>query len=409
MSRYGDTASSTTASSSGAGGRWDAERFMREREVRHEPSRRERRTAVQVVGDRVEKRGPSFVEEYLNSQARYGPPARRPDRDYEDEHLISTSDAIIPFKERRTSPSPPRKPRLLRRQSSLDTFDRAATRLASDYYRYDRDDYGPPVVPVAVPRRHSPPSESDLDSIRVAEPDYYGDEVFRRVREADRSATPRGRRYSLREEIVKEKIERPYPRRGKTRVPKHLVHPRALIDLGYQFEEVDGNIIIFQALGKENIDELVTFSREIRRKTRVEEIKGKERVVTRTRESVSVERTRSKSRRRSPSVIRQKAEFLEVEPRRTRRVSPSPAPAPTPRTRPRRRSSPVRIVEPRHVEEVIQPNTDVALILPARHRRSDREIRAEIRALEEERRLLSGRETLSPGDVVEVRRDYKGE
>lgn len=238
MSRHGDAASTTGSSVSGAGGgRWDAERFMREHRERREPStRRERRTAVEVVErDRVEKNGRSFVEEYLHAQETYGPPARQADRVYEDEHLISSTDALIPYKERRrASPSPFRKPKLLRRQSSLDTFDRAATRLASEYY--DRDDYGPPVVPVTAPRRRSPPSESDLESIRVAEPDYYGDEVFRSMRERDRSVTPRGR-YSLREEIVKEKSERPYPRRGKTRVPKNLVHPRAIIDLGYPFED----------------------------------------------------------------------------------------------------------------------------------------------------------------------------
>ncbi|EAS29433.2 uncharacterized protein CIMG_08179 [Coccidioides immitis RS] len=411
MYRYGDTASSTTGSSI-SGGRWDAERFMRERSERHEPTRRERHTAVEVIErDRVEKRVPSFVEDYLNAQEKYGPPARRPDREYADDHLLSSADALIPYKERRrASPSPPRKPRLLRRQSSLDTFDRAATRFANDYYQYDRDDYGPPVVPRAASRRHSPPSEPDFEAIRVSEPDYYGDEEFHRMRDRVRSVTPRGR-YSVREEIRKEKVDRPYPRRGKTRVPKHLVHPGVLLDLGYKFEEEGDNIIILQALGKENIDELVSFSREVRRKTRVEEVKGQQRLVSRSRrETVSVERTRSKSRRRSSSVIRPKAEFLEVrETRQTRRVSPSPAPAPTLQPRRRRLSSPIRVIQPRErfVEEIIQPNTDVALIVPERHRRSDRELRAEIHSLEG-RRLLTEHESIAPGDVIEVRRDHKG-
>lgn len=207
---------------------------MREHRDRRESSaRRERRTAVDVLErDRGEKGGRAFVEEYLHHQETYGPPARQADRSYEDEHLLSSSDALIPFKERRrASPSPFRKPKLLRRQSSLDTFDRAATRLANEYH--DRDDYGPPIVPVTAPRRRSPAVDSDWESIRVAEPDYYGDEVFRSMRERDRSVTPRGR-YSREE--PKEK-ERTYPRRGKTRIPKKLVHRRAVIDLGYPFEE----------------------------------------------------------------------------------------------------------------------------------------------------------------------------
>ncbi|WEW59567.1 hypothetical protein PRK78_005041 [Emydomyces testavorans] len=404
MSRYGDTASSTRGSSVGGagGGRWDAERFLRERGERHEPSRRERRSAVEVMErDRVEKRGPSIVEEYLHAQETYGPPARRPDRDYDDEHLVSSSGALVPVQQRRhASPAPPRKPKLLRRQSSLDTFDRAATRLASDYYRYDRDDYGPPVIPVAVPRKHSPSSESYFESIRIAEPDYYGDEEFRSIRERDRSV-PRGRRYTLREEIVKEKVERPYPRRGKTRIPRHLIHPHALADLGYHYEEEGDNIIVLQALGKDNIDELIRFSKEIRKATRVEEIKERERVVTKTRrESVSVERHRSQSRRRSPSVIRPKIELVDTrEARYTRHVSPSPARTEIRRTRPRRLSSPIRVMEPRHryVEEIIQPNTDMRLILPERHRRN--EIRSEVQLLDADK--------LEPGEVLEVRRDYK--
>ncbi|KAI1946335.1 hypothetical protein LOZ12_002663 [Ophidiomyces ophidiicola] len=409
MYRYGDP--TVDAPAGGAGGsRWDTERFLRERDVRHEPGRRERRSAVEVI-DRVEKRAPSLVDDYLNAQEKYGPPARRPERVYEDAHLVSNAAAIVPFKEhRRSSRSPPRKPKLLRRQSSLDTFDRAAARYASDYYQYDRDDYGPPLAPVTA-RRHSPPPEPDIDSVRVAEPDYYGDEEYRRMRGRDRSATPRGRSYSLREEIVKERVERPYPRRGKTKVSKRLVHPRALNDLGYAYEEdTENNIIILQALSKDNIHELVNLSRDIRQRPRVEEIKEKERIVTKTRrESVSVERTRSKSQHRSKSAARPIFEL--VEPREHRHVSspvtvmaPAPVPAPVQviKPRPRRLSSPIRYVHHHHVEEIIQPNADVQLMLPERHRR---ELRTEMRPTEEHRLITP--DDLRPGEVLEIRRDHK--
>lgn len=80
------------------------------------------------------------------------------------------------------------------------------------------------------------------------------------------------------------------------------------------------------------------------------------------------------------------------------------------RSRRRRLSSPIRVIQPHEslAEQIIQPNTDVALILPDRTRRSDREIRAEILALEEERRLVADRELLAPGDAIEIKKNYKG-
>ena len=257
------------------GGRWDAERFLRERDEREDtrPSRRARGRSV-VVAERERSREPvdrkrrSFVEDYLRDQDEYSVLARRPDREYDDAHLVSSSEALVPYKERRdpspspirssarrtppvTTRAPPReapekefvRPTLLRRQSSLDTFDRAAHRRAQDYYRYDREDYGPPVVPVAPRRRAASrvrqvEPQPELDEISIAEPDYYGDERFRRMRERERSSTPRGRRGTLREQVVHEKVEsRPFPHRGRTRIPKRFVHPRAMIDLGYPYED----------------------------------------------------------------------------------------------------------------------------------------------------------------------------
>lgn len=243
------------------GGRWDAERFLREQDQHEEPqpSRRARGRSVAIAErersrEPVDRKGRSFVEDYLRPQ----------------EKTPALSEALIPYKERRrpsrsparsTSRAPPamsrappreaserefRRPTLLRRQSSLDTFDRAANRRVQDYSRWDREeDYGPPVIPVAPRRRAASrvrpvEPEPELDEISVAEPDYYGDERFRKIRqqERERSSTPRGRRNTLREQVVHEKVEsRPFPHRGRTRIPKRFVHPRALIDLGYPYDD----------------------------------------------------------------------------------------------------------------------------------------------------------------------------
>lgn len=251
------------------GGRWDAERFMHESGARNGSPRRERGASVVVAErererERDDKKRRSAVEDYLRSQDKYQAPARRPDRDYDDAHLTGESDALVPFEERRRrSPSPERpptrssarrtasrppqpqpppvRPTLLKRQSSLDTFHRAADRRAQDNRRSEREDNRPPVAP-AAPRRRAPSQvggrQDDLDEIRVAEPDYYGDERFRGVRERQPSAPPRGRRTPVQEQVVQEKVEqRPFPHRGKTRVPKRFVHPRAMIDLGYPYED----------------------------------------------------------------------------------------------------------------------------------------------------------------------------
>ncbi|PGH27944.1 hypothetical protein AJ80_00198 [Polytolypa hystricis UAMH7299] len=441
MARYTDDRSSVTTSSSstsGGGARWDAERFYREREERHtrEPSRRrERRPTVGVAErEREREQRPTIIDDYLRGeeQQRYGPPARAANRTYNDDHLVHSSEEIVPYRSRRDA-SLSRRPTLLRRQSSLDTFDRAAQRRA--YHEYDSEDYGPPVTampaPIPMPRqrRRTPPryADSDFEEIRIAEPEYYGDEEFHILRDRARSETPRGRDRSAfrREHVLEKTIERPYPRRGKTRIPKRLVHPKVIIDLGYPFEDEGNTVLILKALGKENIDEIVTLSKEIR--TITDTTKEKITIDPNHRDHLTVERRRSKSRRRT---ITSDVERREVRTRSRARSSVRPytpvavpmpiaipVPAPSPRPRRRRRSSPIRIIEPRHSDhDVISPRADVALILPDRTRRSDRDIREEIRMLEAERQALraereGGMTTTTTTDVVdevEVKRDHKG-
>lgn len=158
-------------------------------------------------------------------------------------------------------------------------------------------------------------------------------------------------------------------------------------------------------------------SKEIRRRTyTTSEVRETEKVVTgRRRQTISMDRRRSQSRRTS-SVAR--PEVLQSRERESLRVpyttiapspSPSPPTLPQPRHHHRRLSATVPAARP-HNEDLIYPRNNVALIAPERHHRSDEDIRAEIRELEDENRLLrQEREALTPPDVVEVRRDYKGE
>lgn len=167
----------------------------------------------------------------LHEESRYGPPARAPGRHYEDDHLFHSSGPLIAHDRRRRDDSPSfAPPRLIRRQSSLDTFDRIPRRKMEGFEARDR----PPRAP-HVPRasRLSPGRYREreiYEDIRIAEPDKYGDEEFREFRDRRRSsggARPRERTHE----------EKPYPRRGKTRIPRRYVHIHAILDLGYPFKE----------------------------------------------------------------------------------------------------------------------------------------------------------------------------
>lgn len=293
MSRYGDPRSSGSNLGYGGGGgggggeRWDPERFARERdrversrgppvierERFEERDRFESRGSPQGGGWRRESavedfsynrgggRGERFEERDIVFEERYGPPARRPrggPQRYYDDDMESMDGSpmrgqMVPFQDRRR-PSmnaergygPPGRrneprPGIIRRQSSLDTFDRKPMR------RYGDRVQGPPetIVIPAGGRRRDPPRYVERDyeeEIRIAEPDYYGDEDFRGYRERE-IETVRRRKVGDDIEIRKEEFEvevepeRPFPRRGKTRMPKRLVNKRAIIELGYPFEE----------------------------------------------------------------------------------------------------------------------------------------------------------------------------
>lgn len=56
-----------------------------------------------------------------------------------------------------------------------------------------------------------------------------------------------------------------YPKKGKTRIPAHLVSRRALIDLGYPIIEEGNTVVVHKALGQDNIDSLLSLSEGYKR------------------------------------------------------------------------------------------------------------------------------------------------
>lgn len=287
MSRYGDPRSSGSSlnfvGERAGAERWDQERFAREREnfersrpppvhereryeehdhfeFRRDSGGRRRENSVDIfLGSKGGGRGERHEEkDYFLKEERYGPPARVPSggaQRYYDDELNSVDDRpsrgqMVSF-ERRRRPSitagrgpgmqarrPPGMPALIRRQSSLDTFDRKPMRRLRE----------PPetiVIPTPSRRRRSPPRYVERlydEEIRIAEPEYFGDEEFRAYKEREvvrrrKAGGEVGYRETEETFEVEQEVEQPYPRKGKTKMPKRLVNRRAIIELGYAFEE----------------------------------------------------------------------------------------------------------------------------------------------------------------------------
>jgi hypothetical protein len=274
--------------------RWDSERFERERERSRYGGDRERleerdthfgrgipmRPRERSVDEIYERReriplgGRGYEEDRVRERIHYDEPEPRPSR-------RPRGQSITIEKEREYySPSPPRHsaPRpggLLRRQSSLDTFDRRPFPRFPEREEYgpparrEREEYRPPAfVPIPLPRsRALPPPRRyadrdyrEYEEIKIAEPDFYGDDDFRgypeRVREREIIRTRR-RSHSKESKATRSvkgsvrssrssssssssghgTVRSEFPKRGKTRMPARLVSKKAIIDLGYPFEE----------------------------------------------------------------------------------------------------------------------------------------------------------------------------
>lgn len=200
-------------------------------------------------------------------------------------------------REREYYAAEPPRPGLLRRQSSLDTFDRRPLKFL-DRDR-EREELGPPARYYGPPRGEEfRPGPPPLTPVRRAlmpaapgrhyERDYYDDEFPQQIREREREIIRRRRhskesKHSRRSHSKESRsthstrssssssssasgttisIKSEFPKKGKTRMPARLVSTKAIIDLGYPFE-ADGDVIIIQrALGRENIDEVIKLSED---------------------------------------------------------------------------------------------------------------------------------------------------
>lgn len=276
------------------GERWDKDRFLAERD--RERDRIEERDRQRVPAGLTREISPDRPERRaISSRPPWEDDPRRPRRFVDDdsprfmrsppveiERDIERRLVIDKEKEYR-NPSPPRRPgMLLRRQSSLDTFDRRPLARFHEKEEYGpparRADYRPePYQPIPLPRsRRLPPpriyAERDYDEIKISEPDRYGDEDFHgiperlREREIEREIirskrrrsgsrtskahTHRSSRSSHRSSSrtstsssssssssggTTVTVKSEYPKKGKTRIPARLVAASALIDLGYPF------------------------------------------------------------------------------------------------------------------------------------------------------------------------------
>ncbi|GKZ34850.1 hypothetical protein AbraIFM66950_005247 [Aspergillus brasiliensis] len=419
MSRYGDYRRST--------GALDEDHYSRERE-RHRHRHRSRGPPVLERPRRVEE--DDRFEYRLQEQERYGPPARRSEIFYEDDRIAYSPGPLVTY---RHAESPPPRPRLLRRQSSLDTFDRPTRKIDEYYY----SDYPPRAPPSPPPMRrrgsfHRVRSPDYYEEIRIAEPDYYGDEEYREFRERDRVVErPRRSVSRFRERMVEEvDVEKPYPRKGKTRMPRKLVHTSAIREFGYPYEEEGKMIIIQVALSKEQIDAVISRSREMKRVTETRykhtsspspvRDRHRERMVERiamesytprtSHETLLIEPSPSRHRSRSRhhhhhhhhGELEEKKITRTVS--RTRNVSVQ--------GRPRRRSSPVRRIE-RYDDGVQSTKLQSGpLAIVVRPRDSDEDLREYTQI---ERRgggeMIRDTEIIGDGEeeeILEMKRDRRG-
>ncbi|OBT71763.1 hypothetical protein VF21_09400 [Pseudogymnoascus sp. 05NY08] len=271
--------------------RWDADRFAYERDRPRDrdrdlerfddrggparPSRRARDHSASSDDEFVSRRGPpsrgppaAYEDDYVRERERERevyrddpPPRDLPvrsrttvEREVEREREYYRDPS--PERERVRRPVRPARPSMLRRQSSLDTFDRKPT-----LPRYmQREEAGPLAVRREEEERGYPPE-------RVREREVVRER--RRSRSRSLSSTSSSD-YSLASSVRTGKSQ--FPKRGKTRMPARMVSKRAIIELGYPFVEEDTTIIIQRALGREHIDEVLQLSEKYRKEIKTEHV-----------------------------------------------------------------------------------------------------------------------------------------
>ena len=232
-----------------------------------------------AVADHIESRAPPRPRFDDDRSAFSARPRRRTDRELfgDVDPLQYAGMELAPYRARSISrhddrdgpgAAPPR-PGIIRRQSSLDTFDRRPTRRA-----YDREDEYQikPYTPVPLPFRTADRLREDdyRDTSRRRHyndgPDEYREVEIQRERSVHRRRARTVRSSSSSSDASVTTIARPPKlKKGKTRMPKRLVHRDAIIDLNYPFEEEEGFFVLKVALGKEQINEVISLSEPYKR------------------------------------------------------------------------------------------------------------------------------------------------
>ncbi|EFX05751.1 hypothetical protein CMQ_3820 [Grosmannia clavigera kw1407] len=235
--------------------------------------------------DRVVHERRRIVDDDDSSSLQSGPPRRRrePPRpaviDGDGNRRVFVEKEIERLTMRDRSPPPPmvRPTRLVRRQSSLDTFDRQPARRFHDHIEemYER-------TPVR------------LDDVRTRVDDVYIDvnggyrkgrehDGFHETRLVHKTSRRRHSRSPKRPSssssssasvssasvssggVALKGTRSEYPKKGKTRMPARLVSERALADLGYPFIREGKTIVVQVALGQDNIDEVLKLSQDYKK------------------------------------------------------------------------------------------------------------------------------------------------
>jgi hypothetical protein len=268
----GESVSGSSRGGRDGGGRDDYEHFRFEEHDKGPGFRRD----VDVHEDRGPRRGPPVMErERFREDDRFSQAGRRRN-DFFNEPTPSevANQALAPYrrksvidddiniemiKSRELRPPRPARPQYIRRQSSLDTFDRKPLPRYGDVERIERNEFHeyrlPANVPIPLPlreRRRSPPrrfrEEDEFEEITYddrggrgrEQEDYREVEVHRsksKVRRSKSVAAKSTRSSSMSsfEEIQPARAN--FGKRGKTRLPKRLVKKQAVVELGYPFEE----------------------------------------------------------------------------------------------------------------------------------------------------------------------------
>lgn len=190
--------------------------------------------------------------------------------------------ALAPYKPREPEYDPyaaPARPGLLRRQSSLNTFDR---RPAGP--RYDREEHRMPAyTPIPLPIRRPEHEEYHYHDHHHPDENYREVEIKRERSVHRRSGRAKSHKSSKApstkapstvrsassssssssSSFVESRVSSSPTRvgkKGKTRMPKRLVHRDALHDLAYPYDEEEDFFMLRIALEKDQIDEVIKIS-----------------------------------------------------------------------------------------------------------------------------------------------------